>query len=115
MLDSFFGCIVQDLCFSFLFFKQRTGSNPKIRRNKIWGGQNGGILVYNSGKFFIHFVSVFLVLMKLVNEKSMVFFFHFSHKQLDPRCYIGLPGFCFCFLVFVFNIIWWSILRAGFH
>lgn len=28
----------------------RTGSNPKIRRNKIWGGQNGGILVYNSGK-----------------------------------------------------------------
>ncbi|CAD7677398.1 unnamed protein product [Nyctereutes procyonoides] len=27
----------------------RTGSNPKIRRNKIWGGQNGGILVYNSG------------------------------------------------------------------
>lgn len=28
----------------------RTGSNPKIRRNKIWGGQNGGILVYNSGE-----------------------------------------------------------------
>lgn len=27
----------------------RTGSNPLIRRNKIWGGQNGGILVYNSG------------------------------------------------------------------
>lgn len=32
-------------CISFC----RTGSNPKIRRNKIWGGQNGGILVYNSG------------------------------------------------------------------
>lgn len=30
----------------------RTGSNPKIRRNKIWGGQNGGILVYNSGLCF---------------------------------------------------------------
>uniref|UniRef100_A0A8C4QQI3 Right handed beta helix domain-containing protein n=1 Tax=Eptatretus burgeri TaxID=7764 RepID=A0A8C4QQI3_EPTBU len=27
----------------------RTGSNPKIKRNKIWGGQNGGILVYNLG------------------------------------------------------------------
>lgn len=31
-------------------FFDRTGSNPKIRRNKIWGGQNGGILVYNSGE-----------------------------------------------------------------
>ena len=30
----------------------RTGSNPKISRNKIWGGQNGGILVYNSGEEF---------------------------------------------------------------
>ena len=27
----------------------RTGSNPVIRGNKIWGGQNGGVLVYNSG------------------------------------------------------------------
>lgn len=27
----------------------RTGSNPIIRGNKIWGGQNGGILVYNGG------------------------------------------------------------------
>ena len=27
----------------------RTGSDPIIRRNKIWGGQNGGILVYNGG------------------------------------------------------------------
>lgn len=33
-----------------LFLFNRTGSNPKIRRNKIWGGQNGGILVYNSGE-----------------------------------------------------------------
>lgn len=33
-----------------LLFTFRTGSNPKIRRNKIWGGQNGGILVYNSGE-----------------------------------------------------------------
>lgn len=37
--------------FYFLFLCiDRTGSNPKIRRNKIWGGQNGGILVYNSGE-----------------------------------------------------------------
>lgn len=28
----------------------RTGSNPVIRGNKIWGGQNGGVLVYNGGK-----------------------------------------------------------------
>lgn len=27
----------------------RIGSNFKIRCNKIWGGQNGGILVYNFG------------------------------------------------------------------
>lgn len=33
----------------FVFFF-RTGSNPKITRNKIWGGQNGGVLVYNCGK-----------------------------------------------------------------
>ncbi|KAB7508077.1 F-box only protein 11 [Armadillidium nasatum] len=26
-----------------------TGSNPHIRWNKIWGGQNGGVLVYNGG------------------------------------------------------------------
>jgi len=30
-------------------FVDRTGSNPLVRSNKIWGGQNGGILVYNSG------------------------------------------------------------------
>lgn len=30
-------------------FLSRTGSNPIIRRNKIWGGQNGGVLVYNGG------------------------------------------------------------------
>lgn len=30
-------------------FGFRTGSNPVIRGNKIWGGQNGGVLVYNSG------------------------------------------------------------------
>ena len=26
----------------------RTGSNPTIRKNKIFGGKNGGILIYNS-------------------------------------------------------------------
>ena len=28
----------------------RTGSNPVIRRNKIFGGKNGGVLIYNSGE-----------------------------------------------------------------
>ena len=28
----------------------RTGSNPVIKRNKIFGGKNGGVLIYNSGK-----------------------------------------------------------------
>lgn len=28
----------------------RTGSHPTIRRNKIFGGKNGGILIYNSGE-----------------------------------------------------------------
>ena len=32
-----------------LLFCFRTGSNPVIRGNKIWGGQNGGVLVYNGG------------------------------------------------------------------
>lgn len=32
-----------------VFFFIRTGSNPIIRGNKIWGGQNGGVLVYNGG------------------------------------------------------------------
>lgn len=41
--------IIVFFCFCF-FCIDRTGSNPKIRRNKIWGGQNGGILVYNSGE-----------------------------------------------------------------
>ena len=27
----------------------RTGSNPTIRKNKIFSGKNGGILIYNSG------------------------------------------------------------------
>ena len=35
----------------FLLF--RTRSNPVIRRNKIWGGENGGILVYNEGKSYL--------------------------------------------------------------
>lgn len=33
----------------FLLKIYRTGSNPVIRGNKIWGGQNGGVLVYNGG------------------------------------------------------------------
>lgn len=40
--------LINCLCYCFIS-PNRTGSNPKIRRNKIWGGQNGGILVYNSG------------------------------------------------------------------
>lgn len=44
------------LVYPFFFF-DRTGSNPKIRRNKIWGGQNGGILVYNSGEKQKHLFS----------------------------------------------------------
>ncbi|CAH3153095.1 unnamed protein product, partial [Pocillopora meandrina] len=29
--------------------ENRSGSNPCIRRNKIWGRQNGGVLAYNGG------------------------------------------------------------------
>lgn len=29
----------------------RTGSNPIIRKNKIFGGKNGGVLIYNSGEW----------------------------------------------------------------
>ena len=37
----------------------RTGSNPFIRKNKIWGGQNGGILVYNGGLGMIESNEIF--------------------------------------------------------
>ena len=30
----------------------RSGSNSCIRRNKIWGRQNGGVLAYNGGRVF---------------------------------------------------------------
>ena len=33
----------------------RTGSNPVIKRNKIFGGKNGGVLIYNSGKQLINY------------------------------------------------------------
>ena len=32
----------------FFYHFHRTGSNPHIRRNKIFGGKNGGVLIYNS-------------------------------------------------------------------
>ena len=28
----------------------RSQSNPLLRNNKIWGGSNGGILIYNEGR-----------------------------------------------------------------
>lgn len=31
-------------------FSCRTGSNPVIQKNKIFGGKNGGVLIYNSGE-----------------------------------------------------------------
>lgn len=40
------------ISWNYLFFTSfffRTGSNPIIKGNKIWGGQNGGVLVYNGG------------------------------------------------------------------
>ena len=37
----------------------RTGSNPLIKKNKIWGGQNGGILVYNGGLGVIEHNEIF--------------------------------------------------------
>lgn len=54
-------------CFLYLI---RTGSNPKIRRNKIWGGQNGGILVYNSGeKRSLFCVFFFLIIIAIADIK----------------------------------------------
>ena len=34
----------------FKLFLYRTGSNPVIKRNKIFSGKNGGVLIYNSGE-----------------------------------------------------------------
>ena len=35
----------------------RTGSNPHIKKNKIFGGKNGGVLIYNSGKIILNYLS----------------------------------------------------------
>ena len=43
-----------------IFVCFRSGSNPCIRRNKIWGGQNGGVLVYNGGKKIVFFSTVII-------------------------------------------------------
>ena len=37
-------------CMYWSILYSRSGSNPSINRNKIWGGQIGGVLVYNGGK-----------------------------------------------------------------
>jgi len=42
-------CLLSHCCMHVKCDCDRTGSNPLVRSNKIWGGQNGGILVYNSG------------------------------------------------------------------
>ena len=42
-------CDPANLHFHIDFSHFRTGSNPVIKGNKIWGGQNGGVLVYNGG------------------------------------------------------------------
>lgn len=44
---SFFFHLLIDSIIVFSIY--RTGSNPVIKGNKIWGGQNGGVLVYNGG------------------------------------------------------------------
>ena len=46
-------------CYNFFCNFHRTGSNPFIRKNKIWGGQNGGILVYNGGLGMIESNEIF--------------------------------------------------------
>ena len=53
----------------------RTGSNPKIRRNKIWGGQNGGILVYNSGLYLSLVVSHMYILLRVLTLNILLFDF----------------------------------------
>lgn len=60
---------------SLLTFHSRTGSNPKIRRNKIWGGQNGGILVYNSGRFVLHVYPELFVFCGVTLSSHSLYFF----------------------------------------
>lgn len=58
---------------SLLTFLSRTGSNPKIRRNKIWGGQNGGILVYNSGRFVFHVYPELFMFCNIISSHLLSF------------------------------------------
>ena len=48
-------CILTKKVKAILFPCFRSGSNPCIRRNKIWGGQNGGVLVYNGGNTLVSY------------------------------------------------------------
>lgn len=72
---------------SLLTFHSRTGSNPKIRRNKIWGGQNGGILVYNSGRFVLHVYPELFVFCGVVLSSHSLYFF-VPHPSLNFRAWI---------------------------
>ena len=42
-------CILTILIQFHISLIYRSGSNPVIRCNKIWGGKNGGVLIYNGG------------------------------------------------------------------
>ena len=50
----------------------RSGSNPCIRRNKIWGGQNGGVLAYNGGRVFTK-LSHYLALSNSYRRPSVIY------------------------------------------
>lgn len=67
---------------SLLTFLSRTGSNPKIRRNKIWGGQNGGILVYNSGRFVFHIYPELFMFCSIISSHLLSFLIFFSTLPL---------------------------------
>ena len=51
----------------------RSGSNPCIRRNKIWGGQNGGVLAYNGGRVFTKLSHYALALSNSYRRPSVIY------------------------------------------
>ena len=97
--------------FTLCHFVSRTGSNPLIRRNKIWGGQNGGILVYNGGLGMIEHNEIFDNAMAGVwikTDSNPVLRYNKIHDGRDGGICIFNGGkgkaVCFCCQIALFTV-----------
>ena len=67
----------------------RSGSNPCIRRNKIWGGQNGGVLAYNGGRVFTKLSHYALALSNSYRRPSVIYLLRLKSEQTNKQKNFG--------------------------